>query len=195
MKLYMAVPIAYARRVVTNGFAGDPDVKFRDIPSQGLTRSVNVDVEWTADDVPHETVTPGPRLEDDIGDLTLVIDMPGTDVQPFEARYDPPQGYPFREYWLPPELANRYRHTLRVFVPLTDEEIIPPTLLLQDHAVIVTERFAEYGPDHPAVPVSALCTCGERWRWSFKDDALSELRGWLAGHHYASLIETKETPE
>jgi hypothetical protein len=190
MRLYMAVPIDYAREVIRDGFTptghyreGGGYVAFRDLASTGLTRSITTES--------HQVETPdgigvqfsgGPLLSDYIGDFTLTIDVPAEDVMAYEAHDDDPQGWPFREFWIPPELANRHRSTLRVVVPDTDEEITPPTMLLDDHAVIVTERFAAFGGQENPAPVAALCTCGERWRWDGKGDPRETFPAWIASH-------------
>src|SRR5260221_8021568 len=54
----------------------------------------------------------------------------------------------------------------------------------QNHAVVITERFAAFGePGNPA-PVGARCVCGESWRWTGKDDddPLASFPAWAAQH-------------
>ena len=165
-RLFIAVLLDYARGVHRAGFVGAPRmlydtellkrgkyvvvdlkefVEFRDLPPAGLTGSSK------------DEYSGGPMLADYMGDLILSIEVPDDgELRELEIHAEPPTAGPFREYWLPPEVANRYLDTLKVFVPNTEEEI-PRELLGADHAVLVTERSA-------AVVVGALCLCGEKWR-------------------------------
>jgi hypothetical protein len=131
------------------------------MPPSGLTLSLVTDTHYERTDEGAFSITlsGGPVLADDMGDLVLAIEVPDDEaLHEMEVYEDPPQGWPFREYWLPPDVANRYRGTLRAWIPETDEEI-PLALLAQDHAVFITQRLGD-----PGVPVDAMCSCGERWR-------------------------------
>lgn len=81
MNLYMAVPTAYARRVIDEGFversvslleAGETEVcEFRDIPLVGLTLSLTAEAAENTDQGWKVTIDTGPVLADDIGDFVL----------------------------------------------------------------------------------------------------------------------------
>jgi hypothetical protein len=129
----------------------------------------------------------GPVLVDDIGDVILSIEIPGDEVAQYEVHEDPPEGWPFREYWLPPYIANAYRSTLKVFISASGEEF-DPALLRGDHAVLVTERFSAFPTETgEAAPVGAVCVCGERWRWRGGDeDPRAAFPDWAADHARAA---------
>jgi hypothetical protein len=181
MLLYVAVPMNYARFVVERGFVGVERAfieggsaefcEFRDIPPTGLTfsRTTEVTAEPTETGI-SLTIGGGGILADYIGDVVLSIDVPEAAALECEAREDPPAGWPFREFWLSPELANAHRSTLRAWVSESGEEI-DPDLLRLEHAVVVTERFAAFRTEAgEAAPVGAVCVCGARWRWNSRDE-------------------------
>jgi hypothetical protein len=144
-----------------------------------------------------------------MGDFVLSILVPEAEVREYEVHEDPPLGWPFREYWLTPDIANKYRDSLEVWVPGTEEQV-PAELLSQDHAVIVTDRFgypmepsdglrrairaALVGEDltpeqeellaskTASLPSGALCVCGEQWRWNVREDQEAAFMAWSSGH-------------
>lgn len=190
-RLCIAVPTHYARSVYQHGFTAserplyDPDelakgnyvetesrafIEFRDMPPVGLTFSLTAEATAEVDpDDDHRinmTIDGGPVLADYMGDFVLSIEVPDDEaLHQMEIHEDPPLGWPFREYWLEPQVANQYLGTLKVFVPETGEEI-PAELLGQDHAVIIAQRF---GLSEPLV-VGARCVCGGRFRQLVADD-------------------------
>jgi hypothetical protein len=91
----------------------------------GLTfsRTAEATAEQTADDEIKITIGGGPVLADDPGDFVLSIEVPDDLSLEHEALYDEPEGWPFREIWLPEDVANRYRDTLKVYDPIDEEEI------------------------------------------------------------------------
>jgi hypothetical protein len=142
MRLFIALPTEAARLFIERGFAGIPRVlydadatleevnsgkakptgvaeyvEFRDQPPVGLTlsRTAEVTEAEIGDDSMAITIGGGPVLADDLGDFILSIDVPDEVALAHEAKEDPPSGWPFREFWLPPEVANTYRHTLKAF--------------------------------------------------------------------------------
>jgi hypothetical protein len=148
MRLYIALPTAAARLFIDDGFVGRPRVmydqhvtladieagakptgvaeyvEFRDMPPVGLTfsRTTEADVEPT-DDGLEVTIDGGPVLADDPGDFILSIKVPDEVAREHEVTEDPPAGWPFREFWLPPEVANAYHHTLKVFDSSDGDEV------------------------------------------------------------------------
>jgi hypothetical protein len=230
-RLYAAVLMDYARHVHRAGFIGRPEVtyeteklalgedvaihtqafcEFRDMPPAGLTFSLTAEaqVEERYADTIEMTISGGPVLADEMGDLVLSILVPDGEIREYEIHEDPPQGWPFREYRLPVDVANKYRHSLEVWVPESEEQI-PVDLLSQDHAVIVTERFdfvispgddfldasrtaltGELTPEQTemleaeraTIPAGALCVCGERWRWDGVEDQAAAFASWSSRH-------------
>jgi hypothetical protein len=67
----------------------------------------------------------GPTLSDYLGDFVVSIEVPDDVALEHEAHEEPPMGWPFREFWLSPDLANRYRDTLKVFDSNDGEEVRP----------------------------------------------------------------------
>ncbi len=231
-RLYAAVTMDYARLVHRTGFVGQSEVlcdtdklalgeylaigtqklcQFRDMPPVGLTFSLTAEAhaEVRNDESIEITIGGGPVLADEMGDLVLCILVPDTEIRQNEVHEDPPQGWPFREYWLPVDVANKYRDSLEVWVPESEEQI-PADLLSQDHAVIVTERFGfvispgddfldavrtaltdeEPTPEQvemleaerATIPAGALCVCGERWRWDGAEDQAAAFTSWSSRH-------------
>jgi hypothetical protein len=231
-RLYAAVTMDYARLVHRTGFVGQLEVlydtdklalgeyvaigtqefcQFRDMPPAGLTFSLTAEAQTEVrnDDSIEITIGGGPVLADEMGDLVLSILVPDTEIRQYEVHEDPPQGWPFREYWLPVDVANKYRDSLEVWVPESAEQI-PVDLLSQDHAVIVTERFGLVMPprddfrdavrgwltgeeltphqiemletERASLPASALCGCGERWRWNGTEDQAAAFASWSSRH-------------
>ena len=204
-RLFVAVPTDYAHSVYQHGFTAserplyDPDelangpyvkiesrafVEFRDMPPVGLTFSLTAEatVEGDPDDDHRVNVTidGGPVLADYLGDFVLAIEVPDDEeLHQMEIHEDPPLGWPFREYWLEPEVANQYLRALKVFVPETREEI-PAELLGRDDAVIITQRF---GLSEPLV-VGARCVCGGRFRQlvTEREEQRAAFARWSAEH-------------
>jgi hypothetical protein len=104
-----------------------PYCEFRDIPSSGLTfsRTTETDVAQTGEDSLKVTISGGPTLADDIGDFTLEIEVPADFALEREVHEDPPLGWPFREFWLTREEANRFLDTLKVYDSADGEEVRP----------------------------------------------------------------------
>lgn len=102
-------------------------VEFRDLPSQGATfsRTTEVLAVEEADGRVHIAIGGGPVLVDDVGDFVLTIEVPDDVALEHEVHEDPPAGWPFREFWMPPDLANRYWNTLKVLDSETGEEVRP----------------------------------------------------------------------
>ena len=122
MKLYMAVPADYARHIIDSGFEGsaahwleaeDGTVShycpFRDQPPGGLvlSRTAEIEADVTGDAMALR-VSGGALLADDLGDFVMSIDVPGEMAAQFEVHEEPPAGWPFREYWLPADIANAH---------------------------------------------------------------------------------------
>jgi hypothetical protein len=168
MNLYMAVSTAYARRVIDEGFVGrsvslleggETEVcEFRDIPPVGLTVSLTAEAEAENTEKGSKvTIGTGPVLADDIGDFVLSIEVTSEMGKEYEIDEETAAGWPFREHWLPPEVANAHRGSLKVFISESGEEVSSPTeVLLRDHEVLLTEVFED-------APAGALCVCGQRW--------------------------------
>jgi hypothetical protein len=92
------------------------------MPPGGLTRSITT--ESHIDEESGAVVfSGGPLLADDPEDFVLSIDVPDDFALKREVREDPPKGWPFREFQLTEEEANRYRHTLRAFDSNDLEEV------------------------------------------------------------------------
>ena len=147
MILYMACTTEDARQTIDGGFVGverylyDVDdsgrmvqqdhptafCEFRDIAPSGWTvsRTTEIEAEQTGEDQIRMTVSGGPVLADFTGDFTLTIEVPDDEVFQYEAKEEDPSGWPFREFYLPPEVANQYRHTLKVYDPEDGEEVRP----------------------------------------------------------------------
>ncbi len=136
MKLYQAATTTDARHVIDHGFVGRSImltsgeiadfVQFRDLPPAGLTSSRTAEVEATLhDDQIDVRISGGEVLVDDLGDFVLCIDVPDDVARDFRVAEEPPSGWPFQEYWLSPEWANAYRHTLVVFDSDDGEEVRP----------------------------------------------------------------------
>lgn len=139
MKLYMPVSTSLARHIIDDGFYGIPRlmtardgskdvyevVVMYDQPPTGLVgdRSTEFQVETTDERIITMTGTGGKWFTMDIGDFTMVIEVPDKQVAQYEIREDPPKGWPFREYWMPPEFVNRHRHTLSVLNSQDGEEV------------------------------------------------------------------------
>jgi hypothetical protein len=144
VRLYMATNTKYARHVIEEGFIGvshvvyDADGKptdevvdwceFRDLPPGGLTPSITTETEIEPMDEGIAiaiAMSGGPMLADGGGDFLLAIDVPEDVALKYELNEDPPSGWPFREFGLPPEVANEHRHTLCVFDSKDGEEVRP----------------------------------------------------------------------
>ena len=132
MQLFRAVSTEYAKQVIEDGFVGTEVAwtdeaskptgevqsicEFRDMPPTGLTSSLTTEVTVEAGEEDFQvTFAGGPVLADDLGDFVLSIEVPVHVATKYEVREDPPMGMPFREFWLPEEVANEYRGSLRVF--------------------------------------------------------------------------------
>lgn len=89
---------------------------FRDMPPGGLTfsRTTEMSAEHAEDGV-EITVEGGPVLADDMGDFVLSVDIPDDIAAEYRVYEEEPLGWPFQEYYVEPDLANRYRHTLTVY--------------------------------------------------------------------------------
>jgi hypothetical protein len=207
-RLFAAGTTNGVRQVVADGFTGIPEltypgnagtieemraseatvvyfVKFRDLPPAGMTfsRTTEMDAEQTSENEIRVDIDGGPVLMDDMGDFQVPIDVPAEVIAEYEVVEDPPSGWPFREYWLPPDVANEYRPTLLVLVPEDPDQEVPLELFTREHAVVITERFAAFGSDENPAPVGARCVCGDDWRWSGGDtDPRDQFPGWLAAH-------------
>jgi hypothetical protein len=188
MNLYMAVSTAYARRVIDEGFVGrsvslleggETEVcEFRDIPPVGLTLSLTAEAEAENTEKGSKvTIGTGPVLADDIGDFVLSIEVTSEMGKEYEIDEETAAGWPFREHWLPPEVANAHRGSLKVFISESGEEVSSPTeVLLRDHEVLLTEVFED-------APAGALCVCGQRWRWTGGDeDQRTSFTAWASAH-------------
>jgi hypothetical protein len=70
-------------------------------------------------------------LADPAVDFALALDVPDDEAAKWEARYDPPLrdarlgDLPYREHFLPVEVADRYRESLVVFDAADGEEVRP----------------------------------------------------------------------
>jgi hypothetical protein len=188
MDLYMAVSTAYARHVIDEGFVGrsvssleggEAEVcEFRDLPPRGLTLSLTAEAEAEQTEKGLKTtIAGGPVLADDIGDFVLSIEVPSEIAKEYESHEEPPAGWPFGEYWLPPDVANAHREWLKVFISESGEEVSSPTeVLLRDHEVLLTEVFED-------APAGALCVCGQRWRWTGGDEGQrASFTAWASAH-------------
>jgi hypothetical protein len=98
--------------------------EFRDMPPGGLalSRTTEAEVEQTGVIEPNMTIEGGPRLLDDPGDVVLSIEVPDSVALANEFHHEPPSGQPFREFWLTPGEANRYRDTLEIIHSNDGEE-------------------------------------------------------------------------
>lgn len=90
-------------------------VQFRDLPPGGLTlsRATQVAEAVEVGEI-RVSITGGAVLADDFGDFILAIELPDDLAATYRVAEDPPTGWPFREYWLSPEVANQLRYTLTV---------------------------------------------------------------------------------
>ena len=192
MRLFAALSTNSVRHIVAHDFTGitriiggKEYVMFRDLPPAGLTRSLTTEAETTQTGENESKVvfSGGPMLADDMGEFQVSIDVPEQVAREHVVTEDPPMGWPFREFWLPPELANAYRSTLMVLIPEGPDEEVPLELFGRAHGVVVTERFAiDDDPDSPAAPVGARCVCGDDWRWDTSGDPRDQFPEWLASH-------------
>jgi hypothetical protein len=175
MKLYGAASTQTARNIIDHGFPGRPQVlvdddkptgeiihvvELRDMPPRGLilSRTTEVTAESDGDDVTM-SMTGGPVLADDPGDFVIQIDVPNDVAAPFEARFDPaPTGWPFREFWLSPEVANQYHDTLRVF-DSDDGEEVRPDLVRKIDAAELTHSKSPRGATPGALSLSGALRC------------------------------------
>lgn len=139
MKLYQAATTKYARHVIDSGFPGrefelvhddrKPTgevveyVRFHDLPLGGLAFSRTTERDYSGGDVGVDAIINARPLPADApGYFILCIEIPAKEAADYE---DAPAGSPFREYWLPPEVANRYRDSLVIFDPDDGEEVQP----------------------------------------------------------------------
>jgi hypothetical protein len=157
------------------------------MPPQGIAFSLTAEphVERTGDHGLEVRVAGGPVLAEYMGDLVLSIVVPDVRARQYRTREEEPMGWQFSYYWLPPDVADRYRDSLEVWVPETGEQI-PPDLLRKDHHPVVTERvdFGTWLPltQRPTKPTRALCVCGDRWDWGHEDDLDTAFATWLSRH-------------
>jgi hypothetical protein len=93
--------------------SGNPGLycAFRDQPPGGLVLSRTAEIE-AVDAGMTVRIDGGPVLADDASYFIMSIDVPGKDLAECEIHEDPPPGWPFREFWLPPELANSHIDSL-----------------------------------------------------------------------------------
>lgn len=136
MLLYKAVDTKTAADVVANGFAaatttyethqGDTVtfVEFRDLSPTGATLTPTAELGSASDGAePMETISGVPVLGGDPGDFILAIDVPTDEASRYEAIPETPEEGPLHEFYLDPELADRYRHTLMVFDSHDGDEV------------------------------------------------------------------------
>ncbi len=145
MRLYTpGLPTDYARHVIDQGFVGLPRAVYDAEELDAATR-----------DTPEGEITPPEKLPEptDVGEycefrdmppgglassrtteaaFVLSIEVPDSVALANEIHDEPPWGRPFREFWLTPEEANRYRDTLEIIDSNDGEEVQPDLRGWQD---------------------------------------------------------------
>ncbi len=145
MRLYTpGLPTDYARHVIDQGFVGLPRAVYDAEELDAATR-----------DTPEGEITPPEKLPEptDVGEycefrdmppgglassgtteaeIVLSIEVPDSVALANEIHDEPPRGRPFREFWLTPEEANRYRDTLEIIDSNDGEEVQPDLRGWQD---------------------------------------------------------------
>jgi hypothetical protein len=101
--------------------------EFRDMPPGGLasSRTTEAEIEQTGETEFKMTIDGGPSLLDDPGGFVLSIEVPDSVALANEIHDERPWDRPFREFWLTPEEANRYRDTLEIIDTNDGEEVQP----------------------------------------------------------------------
>ena len=144
MRLYTpGLPTDYARQVIDQGFVGRPravydaeelDAATRDTPEGEITPPKKLPeptdvVEYCEfRDMPPGGLASSRTTEAEIaqtGDFVLSIEVPDSVALANEIHEEPPWWRPFREFWLTPEEANRYRDTLEIIDSNDGEEVQP----------------------------------------------------------------------
>ena len=151
MRLYTpGLPTDYARQVIDQGFVGRPravydaeelDAATRDTPEGEITPPEKLPeptdvVEYCEfRDMPPGGLASSRTTEAEIaqtGDFVLSIEVPDSVALANEIHEEPPWCRPFREFWLTPEEANRYRDTLEIIDSNDGEEVQPDLRGWQD---------------------------------------------------------------
>jgi hypothetical protein len=145
MRLYTpGLPTDYARHVIDQGFVGLPravhdaeelDAATRDTPEGEITPPEKLPeptdvVEYCEfRDRPPGGLASSRTTE---AAFVLSIEVPDSVALASEIHDEPPWDRPFREFWLTPEEANRYRDTLEIIDSNDGEEVQPDLRGWQD---------------------------------------------------------------
>jgi hypothetical protein len=146
--------------------------EFRNMPPSGLmvSRDTESAIEPISETEFHVTMHRGPTPLDDARDVVLSIEVPDSAALAFEVYEKPPSGRRFRKFWVPEQVANRYRYTLKII----DIKVQPNLLVWQDDPLQTPVSPARQVGDDNAGFASSMRRPRRRWRQSRKRERRME---------------------